>query len=119
MAQLFDNLETAGVLLLNATPVLHPDRKPQEEARYWLQFLDRLLQLIASHSEQTLTVILWGKIASLVAAMPASKHYNQLACEHPYNLSFIDNPQMQTLFANLKILDLPDQTCADFDRTIP
>ncbi len=104
LAELFKNLERAGFLMLNATPVLHPGRKPVTEARYWLQFLERLLALIAQNSSRRITLLLWGKIAKLVETMPASAAYQKLVCEHPYNISFIDNPDMLQLFAELKVL---------------
>ena len=104
MAQLFDNLEAAGLLMLNATPVLHPARKPREEAKYWSEFLNQLLLLTAQQSSQRLTLILWGKVANLIATLPAGGAFDHLICEHPYNLSFIDNPEMQNLFAELRIL---------------
>jgi uracil-DNA glycosylase len=104
LAELFDNLEQAGFLMLNATPVLHPQRKPALEARYWQQFLERLLALVAQYSSQRITLLLWGKIAKLVEAMPASQAYDRLVCEHPYNISFIDNPDMLRLFAKLRVL---------------
>jgi uracil-DNA glycosylase len=99
--ELFANLQQAGFLLLNATPVLHPRRKPALEARYWQAFLERLLAAIAEHSGQPITLLLWGKIAQQIDAIAASAAYRKLVCEHPYNLSFIDNPQMQALFAEL------------------
>ena len=104
LGELFDNLQQAGFLMLNATPVLHPQRKPALEARYWLRFLERLLQLIAQNSTQRITLLLWGRIAKLVETMPASQAYARLVCEHPYNISFIDNPDMLRLFAKLRIL---------------
>ena len=104
MAQLFDNFERAGFLMLNATPVLHPRRKPQEEARYWLEFLNQLLLLTAQQSTQRLTLILWGKVANLIASLPVGDAFDHLVCEHPYNLSFIDNPEMKELFTNLQVL---------------
>jgi uracil-DNA glycosylase len=104
LAELFDNLERAGFLMLNATPVLHPQRKPAQEAGYWLQFLERLLSLLAQSSPQHITLLLWGKVAGVVEAMPASQAYNRLVCEHPYNISFIDNPDMLHLFAKLRVL---------------
>ena len=107
LAELFDNLEQAGFLMLNATPVLHPQRKPALEARYWQQFLERLLALVAEYSSQRITLLLWGKIARLVEAMPASRAYDRLVCEHPYNISFIDNPDMLQLFAKLRVLQKP------------
>ena len=106
MAQLFDNFERAGFLLLNATPVLHPSRKPQEEARYWLKFLNQLLLLISQRMAEPVTLILWGKIANLIATLPAGNAFDQIICEHPYNLSFINNPEMKELFANLQLLNL-------------
>jgi len=107
LAELFENLERAGFLMLNATPVLHPQRKPAQEARYWLEFLERLLALLAQSSPQRITLLLWGKIAKLVEAMPASQAYARLVCEHPYNISFIDNPDMQQLFSKLRVLQRP------------
>jgi uracil-DNA glycosylase len=104
LPELFGNLEQAGFLMLNATPVLHPLRKPAVEARYWRGFLEQLLALIAHNSSTRITLLLWGKIASLVEAMPESCAYDKLVCEHPYNISFIDNPDMLRLFARLKIL---------------
>lgn len=104
LPELFDNLEAAGFLMLNATPVLHPERKPAVEARYWRDFLQQLLALVAQHSSQRITLLLWGKIANLVNDMPASERYDKLVCEHPYNISFIDNPDMLRLFASLRVL---------------
>jgi uracil-DNA glycosylase len=107
LAELFGNLEGAGFLMLNATPVLHPQRKPAIEARYWQQFLERLLALTAQGTTQHITLVLWGKIAKLIETMPASQAYDKLVCEHPYNISFIDNPDMQRLFAKLRVLQKP------------
>jgi uracil-DNA glycosylase len=107
LAELFDNLERAGFLMLNATPVLHPERKPVLEARYWQRFLERLLTLVAEGSAPRITLLLWGKIAKLIETMPASHAYDRLVCEHPYNISFIDNPDMLRLFANLRVLQQP------------
>lgn len=104
LAELFQNLERAGFLMLNATPVLHPERKPVNEARYWLQFLERLLTLIAQNSSRRITLLLWGKIAKLIETMPASDNYDKIVCEHPYNISFIDNLDMLQLFAKLRVL---------------
>ena len=101
---LFHNLEDRGFLLLNATPVLHPARKPALEARFWRAFLDCLLRGIKREARQPVTLILWGRIAGLIESLPASAGYDKLVCEHPYNISFIDNPAMLRLLANLRIL---------------
>ena len=102
--ELFANLQQAGFLMLNATPVLHPERKPVLEARFWQAFLEQLLVSITDQSTSGITLLLWGKIAQQVEAMPASQYYHKLVCEHPYNLSFIDNPQMLNLFASISVM---------------
>ena len=104
LGEFFDNLQQAGFLMLNATPVLHPQRKPVQEARYWQAFLTQLLASVSAQPTHPVTLVLWGKIAQVVEASPASSMYQKLICEHPYNISFIDNPQMQQLFASLALL---------------
>jgi uracil-DNA glycosylase len=110
--ELFANLQQAGFLMLNATPVLHAERKPALEARYWQAFLEKLLGAIAERAPGSITLLLWGKIAQQVDAISASKEYRKLVCEHPYNLSFIDNPQMLALFAELAPLRKRDPVIA-------
>lgn len=104
MDELFGNLHQRGFLMLNATPVLHPGRKPAKEATYWQGFLEKLLELLAESLSQPATLILWGKIAEAIEALPASQSFHKLKCEHPYNISFIHNPSMQSLFAELNLL---------------
>ncbi len=106
IAELFQGLENNGFLMLNATPVLHPERKPSLEAKYWHGFLQRLLENLAASLNQTATLVQWGKIAESIEAMEIASHYHKLVCEHPYNLSFIQNPAMQSLFRELKLLSL-------------
>ena len=106
MAQLFAKLQNSGFLMLNATPVLHSERKPQQEAPYWTGFLNQLLISITQNDQHRSTLILWGKIAEVITRLPASENFEQLICEHPYNISFIHNPAMQSLFATLKILQV-------------
>jgi len=104
MADLFQALENNGFLMLNATPVLHPERKPSLEAKYWHGFLVRLLESLADSLNQTVTLVLWGKIAELIEPLEVADRYHKLVCEHPYNLSFIQNPVMQSLFREIRIL---------------
>jgi uracil-DNA glycosylase len=108
LGEFFDNLQRAGFLMLNATPVLHAKRRPAQEAKYWQAFLARILASISAQAPNPVTLVLWGKIAQVVEASSASAGYRQLVCEHPYNISFIDNPQMQALFAQLRLLQRRD-----------
>jgi len=105
LSQFFKKLETQGFLLLNTAPVLHPMRKPAVEARFWQPFIHQLF-IELHQSNQHPTLILWGKVAQQIEALPISRHYEKMICEHPYNLSFIQNSTMQTLFAQLKLLTL-------------
>ncbi len=102
--QLFVRLQQHGFLMFNATPVLHPANPPAREARYWHGFVDHLLSEINSATATTPTLILWGKIAQQIELMPASKNFPRIRSEHPYNLSFIRNPDMQQLFAHIQLL---------------
>ncbi|MFT5503476.1 MAG: uracil-DNA glycosylase [Gammaproteobacteria bacterium] len=102
--ELFTGWQTAGFLLMNATPVLDPNRKPAKEALFWTAFLDTLLELIEIQSKYPIKLVLWGKIAASIDQLKGARHFERIQCEHPYNLSFIDNTEMRDLFASLKLL---------------
>ncbi|MFA9418956.1 MAG: uracil-DNA glycosylase [Gammaproteobacteria bacterium] len=104
MEDLFEALQDRGFLMLNATPVLHSVRKPALEAKYWQGFLKRLLELLAPSTNSSLTLVLWGKIAETIESLELSTNYQKLVSEHPYNLSFIHNREMQGLFREIGIL---------------
>jgi len=102
--ELFSALQGKGILLLNATPVLHPLRTPRVEARNWAPFILHLLDGIAQQQTQLPTLLLWGNIAKQIEALPSAKAFPKLCCEHPYNVSFIHNPTAIRLFSELKVL---------------
>ena len=102
---LFLNFSQAGFLMFNATPVLHPQRTPRVEARYWIHFIEQLLNGISQSSDYPMpTLVLWGKISQLIQQIPSSSAFKQIQCEHPYNLSFIHHPAMLKLFSRIKIM---------------
>lgn len=102
---LFNSLQDRGFLMFNATPVLHPQRKPTIEADYWSEFVHQLLIQISNSKRNLPTLVLWGKIAQKLKTYPVTEQYPQLVSEHPYNLTFIQNRDMQRLFAELRLLD--------------
>jgi uracil-DNA glycosylase len=104
MPELFENLHAAGFLMLNATPVLHSERKPAIEAKFWKGFLLRLLTQLGETSNHKLTLVLWGKIAETIESMDLPDQYQKLVSEHPYNISFINNVAMQNLFRDIALL---------------
>jgi uracil-DNA glycosylase len=101
--ELFHNMQSRGVLAFNALPVLHDGRSRPREARRWSGFLDRLLQQLGG---EDLTLILWGRIAGQILALPHAAGFRVIRAEHPYNTSFIHNPDMQALFRDWRLLSL-------------
>ncbi len=99
---LFSHFLEAGFLLLNTTPVLS-ERPVRQEARYWYPFVS---QLLTSLSEQAshIELILFGKVAETINTIAASHTFKCLYAEHPYNLSFINNPQVLDFFRPLHLL---------------
>lgn len=108
LPELQANLTAHGFLLLNATLVYRADMPPVREAKAWLPFLQVVLAALADHAErkgkEPPTLVLWGKIAVQLDALPANSRFPKKTSEHPYNLSFIANPVMQDLFGGMHLL---------------
>lgn len=105
LPQLQDNLHHAGFLLLNASLVFRKEVAPVKDARAWQPFLQQVLQGLAdAHPQTPPTLVLWGKIAEQLKALPQTALFPQAASEHPYNLSFIGNATMQQLFVPMHLM---------------
>jgi uracil-DNA glycosylase len=108
LTELQANLTRHGFLLLNATLVYRPDVPPVKEARAWQPFLTTVLTALATHAEKRRVplpvLVLWGKIAEQLNALGITARFPSAISEHPYNLSFIDNQNMQRLFGSLHLL---------------
>ncbi len=100
LTELFNNLNEKGILLLNATLVLRTG-KVSYDSRYWLAFIESLLSEL---SNRDIILILLGKIAKIIDRLAIAKHYQKIYAEHPYNLSFINNPNMLTFFKRFTLL---------------
>lgn len=112
LAQLQENFLSHGFLMLNAALVFRESCKPALEVRFWAPFLACILHALTynqAQAAQPRTLILWGRLADqLRKTIPLSGF--KLACsEHPYNLSFIQNQSMQTLFVSLNLLKKTDK----------
>jgi uracil-DNA glycosylase len=103
LAQLQDNLTAHGFLLLNAALVFRPHVAPPVEARAWQPFLQAVLAALADRDTAP-TLVLWGKIAEQLKRLPETARFPQVCAEHPYNLTFIDNPRMHALFGPMRLL---------------
>ncbi|MFM7633466.1 MAG: uracil-DNA glycosylase family protein [Burkholderiaceae bacterium] len=105
LPELQQNLHTQGFLLLNAALVFRPHVAPAKEAKAWQPFLQVVLEALAERAGQPPpTLVLWGKIAAQLQVMSVTERFPQAVAEHPYNLSFIKNKDMQQLFGPMSLL---------------
>lgn len=106
LADLQENMNRQGFLLLNATLVFRESMAPAKDGKAWLPFLQAIFSCL---SEQQSAVslpsfVLWGKIAEQLKRIPEAAHFPQILAEHPYNLSFIKNREMQDFFRPMQLL---------------
>lgn len=100
--ELFHNFLSHGFLLLNATPVLRPNLV-QKDARAWHPFIRYVLHFILQHQPKV-KLVLFGNIANSIEKLIDTASVEKLYAEHPYNLSFIHNPQVIQFFKPLHLL---------------
>jgi uracil-DNA glycosylase len=101
LAEMQERLHSHGFLLLNASLVFRPHVAPVKDAKAWLPFFETIMQALAAKQPK---LILWGKIAEQLNKLPSVQALPQIAAEHPYNLSFIANKEMQALFGPMQLL---------------
>lgn len=101
--EFFQQLLKKGFLLLNATLVLQPDGNPAKDAREWLPFLKVVLQYLLQKRPH-IKFILMGRIANTIDTLLPDHHQNKVYVEHPYNISFITNPNVIEFFKPLQLL---------------
>lgn len=97
--QFFTGMMDKGILLLNASLVYSPGKVPFH-ARHWKPFIQQLFKAIV-HKNPNVQFILFGKFA---AGISLDTSAIALACEHPYNVSFIKNPRVLEFFKPLDLL---------------
>ncbi len=104
------NMIHSGFLLLNAALVFRKGVPAAKETRYWQPFLNTVLEALAvrhASLEPPVTLVLWGKMAERFQSQFEETGYRIAVSEHPYNLSFIGNGVMQSLFQPLNLLKKP------------
>jgi uracil-DNA glycosylase len=106
--ELFNRFLQQGFLLLNASLVLRlgQDQGPGQvlkDARAWQPFLKYILEYLF-HKRPHVQLILLGNIANQIDKLIDHFEIKRLYAEHPYNLSFISNPEIQKFFNPLNIL---------------
>lgn len=96
-----------GFLLLNAALVYRQHVPAVREARAWQPFFHVVLDALAAASrscQEKTVLVLWGKMAEKLLSLPFVSSFECKVSEHPYNLSFIGNRAMQSLFGPMALL---------------
>jgi uracil-DNA glycosylase len=103
LSDMFTNLLNQGVLLLNASLTLFPDIPVKKQGAYWQPFINHILESLYDSNIHP-TLLLFGKIANDIDNCEVSVNFAKIKTEHPYNLSFIHNPDALRLMKSLSPL---------------
>ncbi len=98
--ELFENLLSHGFLLLNASLVFRADYV-KEDAKAWLPFIKYILNSLIP---QKPSLLLLGRLAERVIDSKAHTKLKKIIAPHPYNLSFIQHPEIINFFKPLTLL---------------
>ncbi len=102
MNQFKNNFEKNGVLLLNTALIFTTKEESKKHVKLWKPFVISLLRQI---KEENIKLILFGSLAKDINKLDVSGDFEKFYCEHPYNVSFILNKNVQKLFGQMKLLD--------------
>ena len=100
---LFQNLLKQGFLLLNATPVLQPG-EVRKDARQWKPFIAAVMRYLIEKNPGTQFILL-GNIANEIDPLLTQPGLKKFYAEHPYNISFINNPTVLDFFRPFGLLN--------------
>lgn len=100
--QLFTNMMDSGFLLLNTSLVLS-NRPVRYDAKQWFAFVEEILTSL-SQEKHPICLILFGNVAHSLKKMPILQHFEHFLCEHPYNISFIENQVVHNFFKPFDLL---------------
>ena len=107
LQEMQETMISNGFLLLNAALVFRSHVAVAKETKAWQPFMLAVLQALVKNRKdgpELPVLILWGKMAERLISMPFASSYRCVVSEHPYNLSFIVNADMQTLFKPMRLL---------------
>ncbi|TWB86777.1 uracil-DNA glycosylase [Bradyrhizobium macuxiense] len=118
LQQMFDNLYRKGILAANFTPVLrrvhmngasllgHSGSKWKHrsiEAQYWLPFWQSIFATLVKRCDPP-AIIACGRPAGVAGDLAQDMGLKVIKTEHPYNLSFITNPDILKFLRPLELL---------------
>jgi uracil-DNA glycosylase len=100
--ELFEKLLEHEFLLLNASLTLG-NTSVSLSSQQWLPFLKTLFPVLCQNRPRPMLILL-GNIAKNAADKINTKAFPKVVAEHPYNLSFISNPDVIKLFKSFQLL---------------
>jgi len=101
IGELKDNFERNGVLLLNTALIFSSKAESRSHIKAWRPFVERLL---GEMREVDPTLILFGTHAKALKKLKGIEDFHTIELEHPYNHTFISNPEALKLFAPMNLL---------------
>lgn len=100
--ELLSNFEKNGILLLNTALIFTSKEDSKKHVKMWKPFVSALLREI---KDENIKLILFGSMAKEIEKFEISSDFEKFYCEHPYNVSFITNKNVQSLFGQMKLLE--------------
>lgn len=100
--ELFTNFLCRGFLLLNASLVLKSS-PVHNDSKAWNPFVKSLLSCLIEKNPN-IQILLLGRLAAKMSNWLNLMGIRTLEAEHPYNLSFITNPEILAFFRPLHLL---------------
>jgi len=96
------NFEKNGVLLLNTALIFSDKKSSTKHVKAWRPFMQRLLLGLRNDDVK---LILFGAHAKELKKHLPLENFETIEIEHPYNHTFISNPQALELFAPMRLLE--------------
>ncbi len=97
------NFEKNGVLLLNTALIFTDKKSSAKHIKAWKPFVQTLLNAM---EEDAPKLILFGTHAKALRRQFSLDKFETIELEHPYNHTFISNPQAIKLFGPMNLLDI-------------
>ncbi len=101
MTELRINFEKSGVLLLNTALVFTDKKESKRHVKAWKGFVETLLSEMIKQQPR---LILFGVHAKELLKLSGIEQFEAISMEHPYNHTFISNPDAHDLFGPMKLL---------------
>lgn len=102
ITDLRDNFEKNGVMLLNIVPIFTTKEDTKRHLKEWIKFTKKFLLELELDNNNNIELILFGELAKTIKKFNLS--FKTHSFEHPYNISFIKNPEVIKLFKQMRLL---------------